>query len=57
MSQYLEKVRVITVGSGTEYDGEVWYEDISSIQTVNGVPVKEREKLTFKLASYYQNAD
>ena len=48
MSQYLEQVPVRTVGSGTQYDGEVWYEDISSIKTVNGVSVKDKDKLIFK---------
>ena len=41
-------VPVRTVGSGTQYDGEVWYEDISSIKTVNGVPVTDKEKAIFR---------
>lgn len=41
--EFLNKVPVRTEGSGTHYDGKVWYELVSSLKTVNGVAVAEME--------------
>ena len=37
-----EYVPVRAVGSGTEFDNEIWYELISTIKTVNNLPVEDR---------------
>ena len=41
MSRRHNQVPVRTEGSGTQYDGRVWYELISSLRTVNGVAVED----------------
>ena len=38
-----EYVPVRTEGSGTEFDNDVWYELISTIKTVNNLPLEDRE--------------
>lgn len=43
MSQHADQVPVRAEGSGTQYDGRVWYELISSLRTVNGVAVEDME--------------
>ena len=36
-------IPVRAVGSGTEFDNEIWYELISTIKTVNNLPVEDRD--------------
>lgn len=36
MDRYADRVPIRTVGSGTKYDGKIWYELLSSIRSVNG---------------------
>ena len=36
MDRYVDRVPVRTEGSGTRYDGRVWYEHINTIKSVNG---------------------
>ena len=43
MSRRADHVPVRTEGSGTRYDGRVWYELVTSIKTVNGVAVVDIE--------------
>ena len=43
MSHHTDHVPVRTEGSGTRYDGGVWYEPISSLKTVNGIAVEDLE--------------
>ncbi len=39
MDRYVDRVPVRIEGSGTRYDGRVWYEHINSIKAVNGITV------------------
>ena len=39
MDRYIGRIPIRTLGSGTRYDGRVWYELLSSIRSVNGTPV------------------
>ena len=48
MSWHADHVPVRTEGSGTQYDGRVWYEHISSLRTVNGVAMEDKETLLDK---------
>ena len=43
MSRRADHVPLRTEGSGTRYDGRVWYELVTSIKTVNGVAVVDME--------------
>ena len=36
MNRYEDRVHIRTTGSGTHYDGRVWYELLTSIRSVNG---------------------
>ena len=36
MDLYVDRVPIRTEGSGTKYDGKIWYEPLSSIRSVNG---------------------
>ena len=40
MDRYADRVPVRIEGSGTRYDGRVWYEHVNSIKTVNGIAVE-----------------
>ena len=59
MNCYVDQVPVRTIGSGTKYDGRIWYECLSSIRSVNGKPavhlkqlmLQEGDKVTEKLVS------
>ena len=44
MDKYSDRVPVRTFGSGTRYDGKVWYEMLSSICSINGKPTSNVEK-------------
>lgn len=44
MDKYSDRVPVRTIGSGTRYDGKVWYESLSSICSINGTPARNVEK-------------
>jgi hypothetical protein len=44
MDRYADRVPVRTVGSGTHYDGRIWYELLKSIRSINGKPVVTMEK-------------
>jgi len=44
MDRYRDRVPVRAVGSGTKYDGKIWYEHLSSIRSVNGKPVVDVKK-------------
>ena len=48
MDRYNDRVPIRTVSSGTRYDGRVWYELLSSIQSVNGTSVSEVAKSMLK---------
>ena len=48
MDRYNDRVPVRTFGSGTHYDGRVWYELLRSIRTVNGSKVSLLEKSMLK---------
>ena len=39
MDRYIGRIPIRAFGSGTRYDGRVWYELLSSIRSVNGTPV------------------
>ena len=41
MDRYIDRVPIRTQGSGTCYDGRVWYELLSSIRSVNGTTVMQ----------------
>ena len=41
MDRYIDRVPIRTQGSGTRYDGKVWYELLSSIRSVNGTTVMQ----------------
>ena len=41
MDRYIDRVLIRTQGSGTRYDGRVWYELLSSIRSVNGTTVMQ----------------
>ena len=43
MSHHADHVPVKTKGSGTWYNGAVWYEPISSLKSVNGIAVEDLE--------------
>ena len=48
MDRYKDRVPVRTIDSGTRYDGKVWYELLSSIRCINGIPTScnvEKEML------------
>jgi hypothetical protein len=36
MDRYRDRVPVRTIGSGTRYDGKVWYESLGRIRSING---------------------
>ena len=44
MDKYRDRVPVRTLGSGTRYDGKIWYESLSSICSINGKPTSNVEK-------------
>ena len=44
MDKYRDRVPVRTVGSGTHYDGKIWYESLSSICSINGKPTSDVKK-------------
>ena len=44
MDLYVDRVPVRTIGSGTKYDGKIWYERLSSIRSVNGKPAVDLKK-------------
>ena len=44
MDLYVNRVPVRTIGSGTKYDGKIWYERLSSIRSVNGKPAVDLKK-------------
>ena len=44
MDKYDDRVPVCTIGSGTRYDGKVWYESLSSIRSINGISTSHVEK-------------
>ena len=51
MDRYSDRIPVCTEGSGTRYDGRVWYEYLNTIKSVNGVtvdPLKPLEKSDLK---------
>ena len=49
MSRYRDCIPVRTEGSGTRYDGRVWYEYLSSLKFVNGLAAdKPLEKSDLK---------
>ena len=51
MDRYSDRIPVRTEGSGTRYDGRVWYEYLNTIKSVNGVivdPLKPLEKSDLK---------
>ena len=41
MDRHIDRVPIRTQGSGTRYDGRVWYELLSSIRSVNGTTVMQ----------------
>ena len=45
MHRFANRVPVRTDGSGTRYDGRVWYELLSCISSVNGKPVDRSRSL------------
>ena len=45
MHRFADRVPVRTEGSGTRYDGRVWYELLSCISSVNGKPVDRSRSL------------
>ena len=51
MDHFADRVPIRTLGSGTKYDGRVWYKRLSTIRNVNGVDVdrsKPLDKSTLK---------
>lgn len=48
MDHYKDRVPVCTFSSGTNYDGRVWYELLSSIRYINDKPVEVEEKSMLK---------
>ena len=44
MDKYRDRVPIRTIGSGTRYDGKIWYELLSSICSINGTPASNVEK-------------
>ena len=44
MDRYRDRVPVRTIGSGTRYDGKVWFESLCSIRSINGTPTSNVEK-------------
>ena len=48
MNRFDDRVPICTVGSGTHYDGRVWYEPLRSIHSVNGKPVVDVEKSSLR---------
>ena len=39
MDRYIDNVPAHTEGSGARYDGRVWYKHLSTLKSVNSVPV------------------
>ena len=44
MDLYVDRVPVRTIGSGTKYDGKIWYKCLSSIRSANGKPAVDLKK-------------
>ena len=48
MDRYRDRVPVRTIGSGTTYDGQVWYELLTGIRSINGEQVQQVDKTMLK---------